>query len=376
MNIVIIDCFDTWEHRVDLLHKIFSELGHNVKCLLSDYRHFEKMYRYDKKKDFIFFHAKSYKKNISIQRMLSHIFLSRDFFSYVTKNINDIDLLWVLAPPNIFIRDASRVKKRYSHLKLIIDIIDLWPESMPIKRGKKILFLWRYLRNKYLKYADYVVTECNLYQTILSNVLKNLNVMTLYLARENKGYKPNIILPNNNISLCYLGSINNIIDINGIANVVNICQKKMNTVLHIIGNGEKKNVLKNKIIELGAAVVDHGEIYDRIDKQKIFDSCHYGINMMKDSVGVGLTMKSIDYFEFGLPIINNIHGDTWDIIEKYNCGYNFDIAFRNKNFYYTSIKIRNNCRKFFESFLSEENFRMEIIKLLQKLGENDYKIKR
>ena len=36
---------------------------------------------------------------------------------------------------------------------------------------------------------------------------------------------------------------------------------------------------------------------------------------MKQEVFVGLTMKSIDYFEAGLPIINNIHGDTWNIVK-------------------------------------------------------------
>ena len=44
---------------------------------------------------------------------------------------------------------------------------------------------------------------------------------------------------------------------------------------------------------------------------------------MKKSVCVGLTMKSIDYFEFGLPIINNIKGDTWNAVEEYGIGINY-----------------------------------------------------
>ena len=39
---------------------------------------------------------------------------------------------------------------------------------------------------------------------------------------------------------------------------------------------------------------------------------------------MGLTMKSIDYLSFGLPLINTIGGDTWDIIEKYGIGVNVD----------------------------------------------------
>ena len=43
---------------------------------------------------------------------------------------------------------------------------------------------------------------------------------------------------------------------------------------------------------------------------------------MKESVCVGLTMKSIDYFQHGLPIINNIPADTAELVEKYGVGVN------------------------------------------------------
>jgi hypothetical protein len=33
-------------------------------------------------------------------------------------------------------------------------------------------------------------------------------------------------------------------------------------------------------------------------------------------------MKSVDYFCYGLPIINNIPGDTWTLVEQYDAGVN------------------------------------------------------
>ena len=44
--------------------------------------------------------------------------------------------------------------------------------------------------------------------------------------------------------------------------------------------------------------------------------------MMKSNVCVGLTMKSVEYLAFGLPILNTIRGDTWDLVEKEKVGYN------------------------------------------------------
>lgn len=55
-------------------------------------------------------------------------------------------------------------------------------------------------------------------------------------------------------------------------------------------------------------MIDHKELYDFQRKQEVFDQCNYGFNVMKPSVVVGLTMKSLDYMCAGLPIINTIKG--------------------------------------------------------------------
>ena len=63
-------------------------------------------------------------------------------------------------------------------------------------------------------------------------------------------------------------------------------------------------------------------MYDPVQKQEIFDQCNYGFNVMKSSVVVGLTMKSLDYMCAGLPIINTIKGDTKDFCEEWDIGFN------------------------------------------------------
>lgn len=50
MKICIIHCFDTYEHRVDLLHDYFKAKGTEVTVITSDYMHFEKRKRTDKKR--------------------------------------------------------------------------------------------------------------------------------------------------------------------------------------------------------------------------------------------------------------------------------------------------------------------------------------
>jgi len=368
LNICIVNCFDTYEHRVDLLCDTFKELGHNVLILSSDFRHFEKCKRLEKKEGFIFFKTLPYVKNLSINRMKSHVEFSKDISKYIEQNINSFDLIWALIPPNSLVKDLSKIKKKYSNVKLIYDLIDLWPETMPININKNIFpfSYWKKIRDKHIKYADSIVTECNLYQNILQDVLKEKKVHTLYLARPLYEYQPNLHLPDDKISLCYLGSINNIIDIDVIVDII----KQINIIkpveFHIIGDGERREELIDKSKTSGVEVIYHGKVYDRKEKQYILDGCHYGLNIMKTSVCVGLTMKSMDYFEFGLPIINNISGDTWNIVDNRLCGINVDNKMINFDYKY-SDDMRYNLRNFFEEFLTEKVFRKNVFKYINEL---------
>lgn len=366
MNIAIINCFDTYEHRVDLLYEILSNEGHIVKVLTSDFRHIEKVRRTDSKKDFLFFRAEPYAKNLSYKRLHSHTKLSKDIFSYVDKKMSNINLLWVLVPPNLFVKDAARYKSSHHNVKLILDLIDLWPETMPVGMIKNFFpfTIWKNLRDKNIQTADYVVTECFLYQEKLKNTLQGMKTSTLYLARPLVPYEPRVNLPEDRVNLCYLGSINNIIDIDEIGDIIKEFRKQKPVELHIVGDGERKDELINAAERAGASVICHGKVYDRIEKQNIFDSCHYGLNIMKESVCVGLTMKSMDYMEFGLPLINNIHGDTWDIIKEQEIGYNINqlsVAKLDQN-----ETMRVKARTFFEKKLTKTEFESKLSIILRE----------
>lgn len=86
--------------------------------------------------------------------------------------------------------------------------------------------------------------------------------------------------------------------------------------------GEKKALLIEQLRQNSIQVIDHGYIFEQEKKQEILDQCQYGFNVMKDSVMVGLTMKSMDYMCGGLPMINTIKGDTAKICDEYTVGYN------------------------------------------------------
>ncbi|WP_353315712.1 hypothetical protein, partial [Streptococcus uberis] len=245
MKIAIINGFDTYEHRVDLIYKYFSRSGDHVSVFTSNFQHIEKKKRIQKKENFTYVETVEYKRNLSIARIFSHIKLSKDIFSFLE---NDYDLLWVLVPPNSLVKNAIKYKRKNKKVKLVFDLIDLWPETMPIGKVKESFpfILWKNIRNKNINSADYIVTECKLFQNYLPKKIDSSKISTLYLSYGNEIIERNFNMLNlsgQEISLCYLGSMNNIIDNNVIKNIILSLSKNYHVKFHIIGDGEKKSEL-------------------------------------------------------------------------------------------------------------------------------------
>ena len=86
--------------------------------------------------------------------------------------------------------------------------------------------------------------------------------------------------------------------------------------------------------------------------------------MMIESVKVGLSIKSIDYLSYGIPLINNLKGDTWDIIEKEKIGINIsqDTVISRL----PSID-RKRVLNVYNAYFSEEAFRSVVKEELEKI---------
>ncbi|MGQ7595391.1 glycosyltransferase [Streptococcus suis] len=369
MKIVIVNCFDTYEHRVDLLLAYFLSRGDEVSVIASNFRHIDKVKRFDKKKHYTFVDAIPYRKNLSYTRLKSHWKIAKQIFSELPC---DIDLLWVLVPPNSFVKQAAEYKKRNPCTKLVFDIIDMWPETIPANKFKNffLLKLWGNIRDSYLKYSDYVVTECGLYQTKLPLENFGNRISTLYLsfgdvniARDNSLLN----LSGKEIVLCYLGSMNNIVDINIISNIIASLSMKYAVTLHLVGDGEKKENLLLLLKSQKIKIIDHGKIFDQEVKSQILSKCHFGLNIMKKEVFVGLTMKSLDYLKNGLPLINNLKGDTWGFVERDGIGINTEDGVITAEVLTDYFEKYYHIQSFYSNHFSEQKFYSDLSLIMKKI---------
>lgn len=348
----VITCFESNEERVALVLEALKNKGYEAMGISSDFSHIRKAKRTEKMELFTFLKTRPYKKNLSMGRLLSHKCFARDVFKYLDEI--DPELIWVCVPANSLITEAEKYKDRHPNVKVILDEIDMWPESLPVGSLKKMFpfELWRKIRSDSIDCADALVTECDYYKEILCNEYKG-KITTIHWARDNNVEEYSLNLPEKKLSLAYIGSINNIIHIEEMGRLIETSDLPVE--LHVIGDGENKDKLLD-LLGRKCELIDHGVVYDPEEKQKIFAKCHAGLNIYKEGLYIGLTVKSIDYFNYGLPIINSIKGDTFSLIEKYGVGINVDKTSKLDS--KQIIEMRMNYKKIINVY--KQNFTKEV----------------
>lgn len=366
MKVAIVSCFDAYDTRLYFIERYFKQRGDEPLTIVSDFDHAKKTRRTDfgTDRNLSVIHVPAYRRNLSLARIYSHYSFAKNVCRFL-KNSHDFDLIYAMIPPNFLCSYLKKYKKQAENVRMVFDIYDLWPESMTRGGDSRLMkmpfALWAGLRNRCLTAADYVFMECGLYREKLKPFLDGVHTDILYISKRGTARPAEVSLHDGEIALCYLGSINNIIDIAGISELIAVLSAARPVTLHIIGDGEKRAELIGCAQKAGASVKYHGMVYEEAYKQEVFSECHFGINMMKSAVCVGLSQKSIDYFEAGLPVINTIPHDTWRLIEKWNCGINIKAGQLQEQVQHildmdmeAYMRLRENAARMFDEEFGEE----------------------
>lgn len=339
-----------------------------------------------------------YQRNLSVQRMRALARYAKTAVQAVEEEAPD--LLYVLLPANSLARTCAAHRKNHADCKLVFDVCDLWPESLPVRHGKNIwpCSAWRRLRDAYLPEADVVIAECSLFAAHLKRSSQcEIAPSVVYWPQQipepsfaavqepekekdkAEGRGENKEKSKDKLHVCYLGAVNHIIDIEGIAALLHALQKKKDVVCHIIGTGENYARFVRALRAAEIEVKEEGVIYDTEQKQSIFEQCSFGINMMKDTVCVGLTTKSVEYLAAGLPLLNNIPSDTWTLVERERIGINIKHGGWREEELLDEIvqmaveikKTRPKVRAVYEAYFSENAFEAQMRDALEKIVLRD-----
>lgn len=228
--------------------------------------------------------------------------------------------------PNNTLAMSMSLYKMFSKCELTFDIFDMWPESFPNKSQNALFKIamggWRWTRNGFLKNADEVWIECDYYRELMEKQGLHIPMQTHYLQNASIPKQIDANINSNQIDICYVGSINNVTDLDLMVELLGKVQKKKKVVFHLVGAGETLELLAQRLREEQIEVICYGIIYDQNELQKIFNKCSFGINMIKDDLAIGVTMKSVTYLLGGVPVLNTVPGDTARFVNERKVGIN------------------------------------------------------
>lgn len=323
-NAVLISAYDYYDVRVRYIYEALEEKGYAVNYYIASFNHYRKLQNKACREEATMLKTIGYKKNVSIARLISCVMFSMKVYKEI--KTEKPELVYSIIPPNSLSWMLWKGKNKYGY-RLVLDIIDSWPESFSIANRKKrmvispLLYLWKKIRDISIVNADVILgvstaalevfPKCKCEQKLF------YPMPCKHAQLDLKSYIDTEV-----VSFCYVGGINRLLNMDRIVAMLREVACSKAVCVHIIGNGEKKEEFLSRLRENGVKVFDHGELYDWADKFPIYSSCSFGLNIPIRGAKVTMSLKGAEYLCASLPLLNEASGDTEMMIEKYTAGIN------------------------------------------------------
>ena len=354
LNVWIVNPYGTlpsegWkEYRSAMLANVLAKNGHNVTWWISDFVHRSKEYRpsgeindplLPNNVKVISVHTRKYLKNISLQRIMYEKKFGINF-EKLAQNEVPPDLI-VIGDPSLFYMDNVLRYRSKSNCRLIVDVIDLWPELFnvifPLRLRAITDYFWTALyrkRRKLIERSDGIVAVSNDYlKTALKKVNKDIRGLVVYwgYVKEKKIIKINEGLASkledfskihHNI-LVYAGSLGDAYDMDIIINAIKKASNdKADFGFLIAGDGPRKE----DFIKLEDSYSSHFRFLGAVhpsDLELIYEYSDIGLITYVEGSTVAMPIKLFDYLNAGLAILNSLDRDIGEIVELQNIGRNY-----------------------------------------------------
>jgi hypothetical protein len=339
-NILLVSAFgDITNKRNFRLAKIYSALSDNrLEFITSDFDHWSKQYKeLDTLPEGTYIHVPSYKKSLSMHRLVSHIVFAIKL-RFELKKLNDKpDVIYCIMPTSTSAYVCGKYCQK-NNIKFIIDVIDLWPESLyPISKFEKLFkilcYSWQKITEKAYRYSDVICAESKKYMQTVQfynpEALSNYTYLGIDLAEIN-----NLILqshielqkPKDEIWICFGGHLGKSYDFRSIIeSLIYIQSKDIKYKFFFVGDGEKRKQILSLSVKYNLNIAITG-VLPYYDYLKYLSYCDIAINIFRENTKVVHSFKFNDYAAAKLFILNSLSGETADMITTYKNGLNFNFS--------------------------------------------------
>lgn len=316
-NILIVAPFVTFPNepganRFIALAKILNA-KYNVTLVTSKFCHILKSHRDEIKSlgdiNVVLLDEPGYRVNVGLGRLKSHHEFCKNFEKFMLSTSGEYSVVYSAYPLIRTNYILGKLKERLG-FKLIIDVQDVWPESImgpiPVLSntvGKLILSPITKYANLTYAFADALVAVSNTYMERAN--IKNLDNQykkVVYIGADQLHFNSEIKQSNpKKIIATYIGTMAGSYDLETLVRASTLCHKQVD--IQFIGTGPHEDRLKQLNLKLGGYVKFRGIMsYDKAMLE--LKSSDIAINPIRSTAQQSITNKLSDYFCCGLPILS------------------------------------------------------------------------
>ena len=273
--------------------------------------------------------TRPYLKNICLARIRSHRAYAKEWLRLALDNRtiehsepSNIPALIITSTPTLSAAAAALTIGRALGSKVVVDVMDAWPETFErlVPKGLRWLArpflsgMYRTARRLYRE-ADLVTGVCERYRGLTGRedyYLAYHGIEGMRDAGREMGDAGRLAGSARKIRLVYAGNLGKTYDL---ATVVKAVEANPDFELDVAGYG--------KLAYDCPRVRFHG-LLSEPDLQAVLERCDVGIVPMKADSWVGVPYKFCDYSRAGLAIVSSLGGESSALLEKHRCGATYD----------------------------------------------------
>lgn len=335
MNVWIVNPFDNLPlegyrpMRFWLMSEAFRKAGHDVVYWTSDFSHANKKKRVldfgiEVPFDIEILETEPYFKNVSLRRLMSHRKLAKTFLKAAREAIRNgrhkaPDLIIASSPP-LGLVDASHKIASEAGAKVIVDIMDAWPETF--ERVVPRFLLWplrRLARRNYLR-ASAITTVADNYVELARSYGFSKDIRRFYHGIT-KGDSPHFPFPTTGtvpLRIVYAGNMGRSYDL--VTAVEAVGELGALATLDIAGKGEQEDTLKELVERKGIKGVKFHGYLSESELGELLKRSDVGLVPMDPSSCVGIPYKLADYAKSSLAIVSSLGGESACLLKEYGAG--------------------------------------------------------
>ena len=278
-----------------------------------------------------------YSKHISLQRIRYEKIFEKNLYEMMLREKEKPDLI-IISDPALFFSEKVLKFCRENNVRLVVDIIDLWPEMFNLMLPSIIRscgnFLFNHLykrRNHLLETADGVIGITADYLHLTTKGLNTPRKQVAYYGIDLERFEINKantapkevtnFLGSSRATFIHSGTIGEAYDISFLCETIpTICSLNKDVKFLFVGDGP----LKDKLLELTRVLPDNVLYLGSVDSDllpPIYMLFNYGLCSYAKGSTVSMPTKVFDYLAAGLSIVHCLRGDIKILCEQRRIGY-------------------------------------------------------